>query len=284
MTRIMGTLPTLAFAMSAIIMAPCPAAADPCAGERILGAGPVQASLHDGQLGLARQVCPVSEIGVAGSGLAVMDLDNFYGQIRVAAQVWGNFMLSEDTELFALMEIYRYQTVISSISAESSGIGHTALGATHRLLTIEDFAWGLNSRIVLPTSTDLYSHAYPIGADLGTNAEYRILDWLAAHGQLSLLFSAAVSRAGAHPRFGAILTAGVSFQPFDSFAVVADTVTSFGYTDALDYFSASVALRLNIVAGLTLSLDAILPLAGRERALAAGALRVIWQPQALKNE
>lgn len=257
---------------------PAVALADPCAGTAGLGAGPVQAPLLDGQHGMGRRVCPRTEVGVGGGGLLLIDTPDFYGQIRAAAEVWGSFTVGEDTELFGFIEVYRYQTVLASVSASNGGIGHTSLGATHRFLSLDTLALGATGRIVLPTAVELYEHSWPIRTDLGVMAEYRPFDWLAFHGQAGFLFSAAITRADPQPRFGLVLTAGAAWQPGWRFALLADMHASFGYTDAVDVITAGGAARLAIIAGLALSIEAAFPIAGRERALGAVALRLIWQP------
>jgi hypothetical protein len=249
---------------------------DPCAGVNALGAGPVQASLRDGQHGLARRVCPGNEVGVGGGGLVLIDTPDFYGQLRATAEIWGTYAASDDVEVFALFELYRFQTVISSLTATHSGIGHTALGATWRFWEMEALQLGITGRLVLPTAIDLYEHAWPFGADLGVNAEWRPLGWLGVHGQVTGVFSAAAGRGPALPRGGVLLLAGAALQPVDWFAVVADLGAGFGYTDAVDQVTASAELRFAISDSLNASLGAIFPFAGNERALTSAALRLVW--------
>jgi len=274
----------VAIALAALWLSPGHALADPCAGTDGLAAGPVQAPLLDGQMGMPRRACAFSEVGAGGGAYLLIDTPNFYGQIRLAAELWGSFAVSENTELFGFMEVYRYQTVISSVSADVGGFGHLSLGVTHRYLTWNDLVLGATGRVTLPTAVDLYDHAWPIAVDLGANAEYRLVSWLAFHGQVGALFSAAATRADPQPRLAALITAGAAWQPVWRFALVAALQTTMGYADALDVFAASTAVRIAIVEGLWISLDATFPLAGRERALTAAALRITWQPSTAVDE
>ncbi|MFN7145094.1 MAG: hypothetical protein ACK4YP_15060, partial [Myxococcota bacterium] len=94
------------------------------------------------------------------------------------------------------------------------------------------------------------------------------------HGDVTALGSAAVSRGPAGPRGGARVTAGVEWQPARPFAVVADLNAGFGYAAPLDHVAAAIAVRAGIGKRVGVELGATLPLAGRERTLAAGELRV----------
>jgi hypothetical protein len=68
--------------------------------------------------------------------------------------------------------------------------------------------------------------------------------------------------------------AGAAWRPVRPFAVVLDVTSSFGYTAPVDVVSASLGVRVGIGERVGVELGAAVPLAGRERALAAGELKV----------
>jgi hypothetical protein len=249
--------------------------AAPCANDNTaLPAGPVAVGFADGDLGVARRLCPRTEVGISGGGLAVVETENFYGHIVTGGTLDGSWAASHKTEVFASIEAFRYDSVITPISASFMGFGHTALGATHQVWRDEKAILGVHGRLVLPTAVGLYRNAWPLAMDLGVGARWQPVRTLEVHGDIGALGSAAISAGSAGPRAGATVTAGVAWNPVKPFALVADVDAGFGYTAALDHLAAAVALRGALGQRVGIELGVTLPLAGRERALAAGELRV----------
>jgi hypothetical protein len=244
--------------------------------EGDLSQGAVQVSLRAGQLGLARSVCAANRVGLGQSGFLLVDLDNFFGNIRTATELQGEYQLSRKTSIFGLLEAYRYETVIASVAAVESGLGHTALGVAHRYFDNSDLGAVFTTRLVLPSPVGLYHNVSSLALDVATGVQWTLRPRLAVHGTLGLLSSVGVARDAAQPRLGTQLTLGMGWQPWRFFGVVTDLVSGFGYAAPIDIVAAALSLRFLPAKRLTVSLDALVPFGGRERALAAGALRLSW--------
>lgn len=76
------------------------------------------------------------------------------------------------------------------------------------------------------------------------------------------------------PRAAWATTAGAAWRPWRWLELVVDAHAELGCAAALDVFALAPALRFAIGAHFGAELGAMLPLAGRERALAAADLRV----------
>lgn len=251
------------------------AQASPCSDDLSgIAYGPVSVGFQDGDLGVARRVCGRTEAALAAGGLAIVETENFYGHIVAGGTLEGSLAVSERTEVFTTVEAFRYDSVITPIAATYAGFGHVGIGATHRFVDADNVAVGLHGRGVFPTAVGLYRNAFPIGLDVGVGAAWAPLSTFRVHGDVTALGSAAVSRGPAGPRGGARVTAGVEWQPARPFAVVADLNAGFGYAAPVDHVAAAIALRAGIGKRVGVELGATLPLAGRERTLAAGELRV----------
>ncbi len=258
-----------------LVLNALPAWADPCSPEaRGLLMGPLQVGQLEGELGLAHRACTASELTLQGEAHAVVDTDNFYGQLRGAARLSGSYALGDATELFGSLELFRYQTVISSVSAEAAGLGHLSLGGMHRFWVRDELSLAAVGRLVLPTATGTYRHAWPVGLDAGVAAERALGTRWRLHGQLGLLASAAVSDVDSQPRLGVTATVGGGWQALSWLAVLGELHATSGYTSALDVLAAGLGVR----AGgerLGAELSALVPVAGQRSPLGL-VLRVSW--------
>lgn len=240
--------------------------------------GPVQVGVLEGELGVARRLCPRTEVGLGGNALLVADLDDFYGNVRASAVVWGSWTPGDGrTELFATFEAFRFQTVISSIDAVHLGLGHLSLGGTRTLVARDDWRLGTSARLVLPTAFGLYENAWPLALDLLAEIEWTASRLLRLHAHAGGLGSVAVSGGPADPEGALVVGGGGALRPLPWLALVAELDASFGRTDALDHLAATGALRLGAGERFGAELGATFPLAGRERALTAAVLRVTWR-------
>ncbi len=258
-----------------LVLGALPAAADPCASRTGQPLGPLQVGLRDGELGLARPACPTTGLALGGEAGLVADIKDFYGQLRGALRLSGSYAIGESTELFGSLEALRYQTVISSVAAETAGLGHLSLGATQRLLSREELTLAATGRLVLPTATGLYKHIRPMGLDAAVIAEQTLGAQWRLHAQAGLLASAAISDVRSQPRLGVALTAGAGWQARPWLSVVADLHASTAYASPLDV----LAVGLGVRAGgehLGAELGAMLPVAGQRSPIAA-VLRATWR-------
>jgi hypothetical protein len=251
---------------------------DPCRGTTDgMATGPVTAGLLDGDLGRAHRACGRTEAGISGGGLLIVDLPNFYGRISGNLTVDGSWAIGERSELFATVELLRYESLITPMSSSSLGFGHTALGAARRVLQGSIWSLGVHGKIVLPTAFGIYKHSWPFGVDAALSVQVRPLDFLSAHAELGGLFSAAASRGASLPRAGGSATAGLELRPARSFALAVDLHAVVAYADPantpLDVFAAALALRFADGRRFGFEIGATVPILGRERALANLDLR-----------
>ncbi|MDP2307014.1 MAG: hypothetical protein Q8P18_13400 [Pseudomonadota bacterium] len=248
--------------------------AGPCETDTTgIATGPVTVGFQDGDLGVPRRVCARSEVGLAPGGLAVVDTANFYGHIVAGGTLEGSWAPSRRTEVYASVEAFRYDSVITPIPATYMGFGHVGIGASQRLWDNEAVAIGLHGRVVAPTAVGLYRNAYPIGLDIGVSGLWAPLPTLRVHADVAGLGSAAISHGPSLPRAGARVMVGGEWQPVKPFALVLDVTSGFGYTAPVDSVAASLGLRFGIGDRVGIELGASVPLAGRERTLAAGELK-----------
>jgi hypothetical protein len=239
--------------------------------------GAVTAALYDGDLGVARRVCGRTEVALEGGGLAVVDTANFYGHIVAGGTVEGSWLANPKTELFASIEAFRYDSVITPIPATYMGFGHVGLGASERLFDNDTLAVAAHGRLVLPTAIGLYQHAYPLALDLGVGAEWAPVQVFHVHADLGGLGAAAISKGPALPGAGATATVGAEWRPGRHFALVLDGRAGFGYTAPVDVIAASLGVRVGVGKHFGIELDVTKPLAGRDRTLAAGELRAAYR-------
>lgn len=235
-----------------------------------LPVGPAAVGLWDGELGRARSVYPRTEIGLAPHLLLLVDTPAFYGQVQAGAALEASFAADPSTGLWLRLEPVHYRNVISAIPSDFLGYGFTTLGLTRRLDTAGKTAVAFQSELVLPSAIGLYGHSWPFGLDVALAAD-RAYGVVSVHGQLGYVMSAAATRGPSQLRSGFAGTAGGVWQPGGAFAVVLDLQGAAGVTAVLDHLAVAPGVRF-AAGAWGLELAAALPLAGRERALAAAEL------------
>lgn len=239
--------------------------------------GPVEAGLADGDLGAAHRLCPRTSVGLAPTAYAIVEPENLYGRIVATATLNGSVAVNDRLELYASIEAFRYDMLIAAISADAMGPGYTDLGASWRFAQGDRWGLGLQGKVVLPTAFTIDRHAAPLGVDVGLHAGWAPVDSLVLHAAALPHFGAELGGGPAWPRFGVNLDVGAEWRPFPRFGFVLDSISSFGRTDVLDHTGVGVGFRGGIGEHFGLSLEARLPLAGRERALAAADIRADWR-------
>jgi len=240
--------------------------------------GPLRTSLYDGELGQARQPCPRSELALGGSGLVVADFDNFYGNVVASAMLWWSHDLDGGgTEVFASLEAVRYQTVISSVTADHVGPGHTSVGATRRIYRADALSAGVTARLVLPTAFLLYDNAWPVGLDLGVAGLWVPLPRLRWSAELGLMGGLAFGVGDPQPRLGLRLTTDISYRLFEAMSLLLQVEAGMGWASTLDVLAPGLGLRFAFGPHFGLELGAVMPIAGTDRTLVAGVLRAAWR-------
>ena len=252
------------------------ARADTCSKGKLTD--PIAIGLREGDLSTPRRACTRSEVSLLGGGSLIADTDDFYGNVRLAGVVSGAWALSEDSELFLALEVVRFQTVISSLSASTFGLGHTSVGAAQRIVHGRSWLITGATRLVLPTALGIYENSWPFGLDVGVSASNTFSDSLEVHGWFGWTGSIAATRGPNQPRVGALLDAGITWTPASWFGLVLDVEGSAFYREVLDHVAGGIGLRAAVSDALAFSLDAKVPLAGDERALAGAIFGVTLTP------
>lgn len=237
--------------------------------------GPVPLAFEEGRAGAPRRACPTTELALSGDVHLIADVEHFYGNVLAAGLLTFSYAPTPDLEAFVEVEVVRHQTVISSLSANSLGVGHTSVGATYVFLP-GDLTLAATARLTLPTTSDYYEAARPFILDAGLLLTTWVLSSLELHGQLGLLGSVAAGEATpAHggARGGVFLLGGTSWCPARWFALIFDLEVQALYHAAFDHLAVAGGTRF-LIGDVGVDLFALAPLAGRERTTVAGMLRL----------
>lgn len=238
---------------------------------------PLTQTLWDGGLGVASTACAMPRITVGPQVYAVIAPEQFYGQLRGTLVLQGELPVNSRWSLNARGELWRRQDVISSLRANYSGMGLLTLGAAYQL-SEGRVPLSLSSHVVIPTALGLYDHSYPVALDVGLSAAFPLDAKLALYGHVGAVASASVSPGIWGERTGAVTTVGLGYQAFSWLTLVAETRAAFGYDAALDHISSGGGFRARYGAW-GVSVEALLPWAGRERSLGAAGLSVGYSPR-----
>jgi hypothetical protein len=252
-----------------------PARADVCDdAEGGLMLGPVPASLQGGSLGAPRRACPRTTVFTGVSGGAIVEPENFYGNLGGSLAIGGSYAFNDRVELYGSIEPVMYQQLISAFTADFLGVGHTSVGATWQALSAGDLVVGATTRLTLPPPIGLYQNAWPIGLDAGVVFTLSPWEPLRLYGEAGGLGTVMVGGGDPLPRAGLFAVGGAELVFWNWASLVAEAKALALYEDDLDHLTASLALRARIWAGLGAELYAGAPVAGRERTLATFGLRV----------
>lgn len=235
--------------------------------------GPSPVGFFAARFGSPVAACAANELELAGAARAIVEPDDFYGNIRAAALLAANVTFLERGAVFGAFELVRYQTVISSVDATAIETGDLSLGASWRFAERETFVATGYVRALLPTGRGVYVNARPFGGEVGLAAQSRLSASWVASGNLAGLSTASVSEGPSDPRFGIAAVLGATFRPTHGFGVLFELDTQLGYAATLDHLAAGVGVRIHEDRrGLELFVK--VPLAGRERSLVTAGLRL----------
>jgi len=244
--------------------------------ERALVDGPVILGLYDADFGTGRSACLRSELAVYERFGATIDTPNFYGGVRADTIFSGSYRLRHNMELFGAIELVHWEFAQNaSIKATALGLGQATLGLQGLAFESQRFAISAYGRVLIPTASWPTS-AQTAGAEVGLAALYRPRRDLEVHAQLSADFTAGLT-ALPQVRGGTTLMLGIQYAPARWFAFAIDLATVLCHRAALDAFLPSLGLRFRVWRALNLELDATAPVAGADRRLAIGALRVAYR-------
>jgi hypothetical protein len=248
--------------------------ANPCMALRDgMPDGPAGTFLYDGGLGMAHPICPRNEVGFGAGAYLLADTANFYGHIVASGNLGGRWAPTERFEVFGGVEFLRFDNVIGALSSSYLGLGHTHVGVSGLLWQGDTMGISANGKLVLPTAPGLYEQSFPVGVDLAVAGAWSPSESVRLTAQVGGLGAAAFSGAGAYPRAGVQLHAGAELRPWRPLGVSLQVDAGFGYTAPVDHVAAGLALRGAVGKRGGIELGAVIPLAGRERALATATLR-----------
>lgn len=250
------------------------AVADPCADSAMFD--PVELSYTNGPIAGARRTCARDELTFGLHALAVIRVEEFYGKLVGAGVLSGGFALDEETELFAALEVVRYQQVIRSLSASNFNLGHLALGGTRRIHTGDRRALAWTAHATLPTALGLYDRTVTFALDTGVSGTTRIDRDLELHGYLGGRGTIGAGAGPAQPKGQLILDAGAAYRIQSWLAIAVDLEGAAGERAVLDHAALGVGLRFAAGDRFRIDVSAKAPLAGDERALASAYAGVAY--------
>ncbi len=252
-------------------------ARSPC-DTRALAEGPLLAGYSQADFGLVRSACPRTEIGLGLGGRAIIENENFYGNVRGGARVDVSGQPFPQLELFLTTEPIVYNLVIQSFKAEHIGLGETSVGGTLLAFGRQSFALSVTTRLDLPTSIGYHGNSWPIGLETGVLVLIEPLDELRFHGGLLGGMKTAFTKADPDTRGVVIANAGVDVVIDEEWlAAVVDLNGQALERGDLDHLSLGVGLRFVILDEVGLEVGANIPMAGDERNLAAFLLRTHYR-------
>ncbi len=266
------------FALVATLSSSGEAAAGVCSlAPQGVPMGPLPFSWQMGELAQPRRACPRTELVIGGEGQAIVRTEEFYGNLQGNAVLGGSYAVSPRLELFGSLEPLLVQQVISSLQATHIGLGHGAIGATFVVLEQGPVVLSATTRVTLPFAFGLYQNAWPIGLDAGLTGALQPLPYLRGYASVLGSGSFLLSAGDPLPRAGVLMLGGAELILFDWVSLVGEAKALTLYEADLDHLSVSGGLRTRIWDGFGAELYATAPIAGRERSLAGGGLRVSWQ-------
>ena len=236
--------------------------------------GPLQVGELDGFLAVPHRACPREEIALGGDVLLVAHSDELYGNIHVNARGRFSALLGDPrVEAFVSWEAFRYQTLLSAVSASYLGLGYLSWGVSGQLYESDDVAYAVTGRMVLPTTTGLDVNSQPLAMDVGLTGAWQADANFRFHVWLTLLGSLGIGAGPPDPRGGVRVGGGVDWRPAEWISFVLEVQSGFLYRSALDLLAANAGVRLAFGPEVGLELGASLPILG-DRALDDGALPI----------
>ena len=236
--------------------------------------GPVVIGLYAADIGTGRSACLHGELSLAEKLGATIDLPGFYGGVRADTVLSGSYRLRKNLAVFGSIEMVHFEFVQNGpFKATAIGLGQLSMGLQGLALETRRFALSGYGRVIVPSDSSTVS-VQTTGVELGVAGLFRPRRDLEVHGQLAADFSVGLSSAPPGWRGGTSLSVGVQYAPASWFALAVDLQATLGHRAALDALLPLVALRFRAWRGLGIELAATGPVAGADRRLAFGVLRI----------
>lgn len=249
-------------------------APDPCADSAMFD--PVALSYSAGPIGSVRRSCLRDELAFGLNALAVIRVEEFYGKLVGAGVLSGSWTIDGETELFAALEVVRYQQLIRSLSASHFNLGHLALGATRTIFSGDRGRLAWTAHTTLPTAIGLYDRTVTFALDTGLSGATRLERDLSLHGYFGVRGTIGAGAGPAQPKGQLLLDAGAAYRIQSWLAIAVDLEGAAGERAVLDHAALGVGLRFAVGDRLRVDLSAKAPLAGDERALASAYAGVAY--------
>lgn len=269
----------LLVALAALLLVPTAARAEGACdwAASALPEGPVPFGYQSADVSTGRRACPRTEAGFGLQGGAIIEVANFYGAVTGAGVLSGSLALRPDLEVFASLEAVRVQYVQNaSLTGMAVSLGQLTAGATYVALTRGAFVLAPSVRLELPTS-----FASPttrtLGGEVGAALMYRPINRFDVHGYVGADVSTGLGAAASQPKAGFLVNVGTEYALCSGFAAVLDANVHFGHRDTLDYIAPALGLRFRAGEHFGAEVGASLPVAGPERALAVGGLKLTYR-------
>jgi hypothetical protein len=270
----------LTAALALTVLAPASARAEGACSTWIapaLAEGPVPFGFQSADVATGRRACPRTELGLGLQGNAIIETQNLYGALTGSGLVSGSLAVRSDVELFALLEVPRFQYVQNaSLTGSRLTLGQLTAGGTWVALSRGAFVLSPSVRLQLPTSF-ASPRTRTAGAELGAALLYRAWERLGVHGYAGVDSELGLGASIAQPRAGFLVNVGAEYALASVVAAVLDANVHFGRRAAVDYVAPSVGVRLRAGPHFGAEVGVSLPVAGPERALAAGGLKLTWR-------
>jgi hypothetical protein len=235
----------------------------PCATNlRSRPVGPLQVGNLDGNLGVAHRACPREEVAIGGDAFLVIHSEDFYGNIRFAGRARVSALLFDPrVEAYLSWEPFRYQTVISSVAADTIGLGYLSWGASGQVYVDESRVIAVTGRMVLPTTTGIEQPNPPLAMDLGLTAAWQVDTGVRLHMWVTALGSLGLGTP-TDPRGGLRVGGGVDLIAAEWISFVVELGSGFGYQADLDFLAAQGGVRLALGPEFGLELAGFVPFLG----------------------
>ena len=241
-----------------------------------LAEGPVPFGFQSADVATGRRACPRTEVGLGVQGQAIIETHNLYGAITATGLVSGSLAVRPDLELFATLEVPRFQYVQNaSLTGSRLTLGQLTLGATWLVLSRGAFALAPSVRLQLPTSF-ASPRTRTLGGEVGAAVLYRPTERFDVHGYAGVDADLGLGAAPL-PRAGVLLNVGTEYAFFSHFAAVLDANVRFGRRAGLDSVAPALGLRFRAGEHFGAEVGASLPVLGAERSLVSGGLKLTWR-------
>lgn len=255
----------IALTASMLAQSPCDA--------RALADGPLMIGFGQADHGVFRRACPRSEIGLGAGARAIIEEESFYADLRAHGRLDVSIQPFDALELSLMLEPVFYEQVIQSFRASHLGVGDASVSAMLLGFTGDGYALSILVRGTFPTAYGYYAHTLPFAFDAGPVFLLEPIDDVRLHAGVLALGEFAVTKAASDPRGGIAGNIGADFVLFDWLAIVTDLQAQALVREPLDRLTLGLGARASL-GDLALELGGAVPVAGADRNLAAGVLRV----------